>query len=382
MNYAKTMCNNLPPRVWLEVDLAALKNNFQKLSAAAAPARVMAVIKADAYGMGGLPVARVLSAAGAARLAVAVPDEAFALAPLGLPVQILGAVLPNEIPELVRAGIVLPLCDLASARRISDEARRQGTTARGHLKIDIGMGRLGILLAEAPCVIRAIRALPALVCEGIYAHLPLADRLGDPGLTSRQIDSFSSIIDLLGREGIAFEHCHVANSDALTYFPQVSHPPFNLVRTGIHLHGIYDHEGSRKLGLRPVLTLKTRLAACRRMPAGSTLGYGATCRLEHDTMVGTISAGYADGLPLALSNRGHVLIGGRVCPVIGRVSMDYATVSLEQAPGAAPGDEAVCLGGTGPQAVTVESWARMKGTHAYEIICSFGKRVSRCYTDA
>ena len=372
---------NLPPRVWLEVDLAALKDNFQKLSAAAAPARVMAVIKADAYGMGGLPVARALSAAGAARFAVAVPDEAFALAPLGLPVQILGAVLPNEIPALVRAGIVLPLCDLASARRISDEARRQGTTARGHLKIDIGMGRLGIRLAEAPGVIRAIRALPALVCEGIYAHLPLADRLGDPGLTSRQIDSFSSVIDMLGREGITFEYCHVANSDALTYFPQVSHPPFNLVRTGIHLHGIYDHEGSRKLGLRPVLTLKTRLAACRRLPAGSTLGYGATCRLEHDTMVGTITAGYADGLPLALSNRGHVLIGGRVCPVIGRISMDYATVSLEQAPDAAPDDEVVCLGGTGPQAVTVESWARLKGTHAYEIICSFGKRVSRCYTD-
>ena len=113
---------NLPPRVWLEVDLAALKDNFQKLSAAAAPARVMAVIKADAYGMGGLPVARALSAAGAARFAVAVPDEAFALAPLGLPVQILGAVLPNEIPALVRAGIVLPLCDLASARRISDSS--------------------------------------------------------------------------------------------------------------------------------------------------------------------------------------------------------------------------------------------------------------------
>ncbi len=366
------------PRVWVEIDLATVGDNYRRIAAAVAPARVMAVLKANAYGLGGLPVARALAAAGAGCFGVAEPNEAFELTPLGLPVHILGAVLPEELPELVRHDVVLPLTDLAAARRAGAEATRQGRRARGHFKIDTGMGRLGIPLDEAAETVRAAWPTPGLICAGIYSHFPAAFRGGD-AMTRRQIDGFVALLEGLEREGMRFECRHIANSDAINNFPRAAQPPFNLVRTGINLHGSFDTEGRRRLSLRPVLTLKTRLVAARRLPAGHSIGYGCTYRLPSATTVGTISAGYADGLPLALSNRGYVLIRGCPCPVLGRISMDYTTVSLEQAPAAAVGDEAVCLGGEGPQAISVEDWAQLKGTHPYDIICSLGNRVRRCY---
>ena len=369
------------PRVWVDIDLQILRDNYHHMVETVAPARVMAVLKAEAYGLGCLPIARALASAGVARFGVAEPNEACRLLELGLPVQILGAVLPDELPDLIRQGVVLPLTDATVAQAISREAQRQHTTARGHFKIDTGMGRLGIPLGEAPALIRSIRRLPGLACEGIYTHFPMAYRGGDD-FTQRQLDGLTRLIRELERDGIVFEYRHAANSDAINNFPQTAQPPFNWVRSGINLHGSFDTEGCRRLQLRSILTLKTRLVARRMLPEGSTIGYGATYRLPRAMPVGTISAGYADGLPLALSNRGYVLIGGRTCPVIGRLSMDYTTVSLEQIPEAVPGDEVVCLGGAGPQAISVESWAQLKGTHPYEIICSFGNRVKRCYTHA
>jgi alanine racemase len=173
----------------------------------------------------------------------------------------------------------------------------------------------------------------------------------------------------------------MANSDAINNFPMTYYSPFNYVRTGINIYGSFDNEGQRILNLESILTLKTKLAATRTLPAGMTLGYGCTYKLMKDTKVGTIAAGYADGLPLALSNRGYVIINGSLCPVLGRVSMDYTTVSLEDAPDAKMGDEVICLGGEGPGAISVDDWAQIKGTHAYEIICSFGTRVARRYIE-
>ena len=373
---------NTSSRVWLEINLAVLRDNYRRIADLVAPARVLAVLKADAYGLGCLPIAQALAAAGAGRLGVAEPNEAYRLLPVGLPMQILSAVLPDEIPGLVRHGIVMPLADRESAESISREAVRQGVTARGHVKIDSGMGRLGIPLAGGGAfeTVRAIAALPGLACEGIFTHFPMAYRGGDD-MTECQIADFLALLEQLERAGITFACRHVANSDAINNFPRTAAPPFNWVRAGINLHGSFDTEGRRRMSLRSILTLKTRLAAVRSLPAGCTIGYGATYRLPRDMRVGTISAGYADGLPLALSNRGTVLIRGRSCPILGRISMDYATVALDQAPEAAPGDEVVCLGGEGPSAITVESWAQLKGTHPYEIICSFGNRVRRCYTN-
>lgn len=367
-------------RVRLEISLGTLRENFRKIASAVAPCDVMAVLKANAYGLGVRPIAEALAHAGAVRFGVAEPNEAMGLADIGLPVQIIGSVLPEEIPAMVQAGIVLPITDFETAEAISSESVKQGRVTRCHFLIDTGMGRLGILAAEAEGVILQAAALPALDIEGIYTHFPVAYHSGGD-YTRGQIQTFRTLLAALEKRGLIFKLRHVANSDAVNNFPETRKAPFNMVRTGINLHGSFDSEGQRTLDLKSVLTLKTRLSAVRRLRAGSSIGYGCTYVLPHDMTIGTVSAGYADGLPLALSNRGYVLIHGKPCAVLGRVSMDYTTVDLSQVPEARCGDEVICLGGEGVHAVTVEQWAQLKSTHPYEIICSFGSRVERCYVD-
>ncbi len=368
-------------RVWLDIDLGKLRRNLARIQERVAPCGVIAVLKADAYGLGVEAIARALAAAGVAGFAVAEPREALRLVGLGLPVQILGAMLPDELPATVAAGVIHPIDSLASARRISAEAVRQNRTVECHFLIDTGMGRLGLLADTALPAIAEACQLPGLACRGIYSHFPVAYRAGEE-YTLGQIAKFRSLLDQLAGQGIRFAKIHMANSDAINNFPQAFAAPFNLVRTGINLHGSFDSEGLRSLHLEPILALKSRLVAIRDLPAGMQLGYGLTHRLVEDTRVGTVAAGYADGLPLALSNRGYVLIRDTLCPVLGRVSMDYVTVSLARVPDAAVGDDVVCLGGNGPTAISVDQWAQLKGTHPYEIICSFGARVERRYLDA
>ena len=375
----------LKRRVWVEASLGKLASNYNRIAAAVKPARVLCVMKANAYGLGVLPFARALAATDTAGFGVAEPFEALQLVDAmaagrlpSKPVQILSSILPDEIQPMVDAGVTLPVTDLPTARLISAAARRRRTSAKVHFKLDTGMGRLGILAKDAPRVIRAVKRLPNLDCEGIFSHCPMAYDPSCP-FTEEQIDVFKAILADVARDGITFKKIHIAASDAINNFPRAARRPFNLVRTGINLHGSFDPNGRRALSVEPVLTLKTRVAQVRTLPAGTTLGYGRTWCLNRPTRVATISAGYADGIPLAISNRGHVIIRGAVCPVIGRISMDYTTVDVTHAPSAAPGDEVICLGGSGKGKVTPDDWGAIKGTHAYEIICSLGNRVERVY---
>ena len=290
--------------------------------------------------------------------------------------QILSSILPDEIAPMVKAGVILPITDLATAKLISDAARRAKKTARVHFKLDTGMGRLGILARDALETIRAVRKLPNLDCEGIFSHCPMAYEPKDP-FTKRQVRLFKSIVAACAKEGISFRKVHMAASDAINNFPETAKPPFTMVRTGINLHGSFDPNGRKALNVEPVLSLRTRVAQVRELPAGTTLGYGRTWCLAQPTKVATISAGYADGLPLALTNRGFVFIGGRRCKIIGRISMDYTTVDVTDVPGVKPGDEVVCFGSCGRDSITPDDWAVLKGTHAYDIICSLGSRVQR-----
>ncbi|OPZ31474.1 MAG: Alanine racemase [Lentisphaerae bacterium ADurb.BinA184] len=374
------MENTVPSRVWLEISLAKLRRNLARIKAAVSPCGVIAVLKANAYGLGVDRIAEALAAEGVAGFAVAEPREALRLVPLGRPVQILGGLLPHELPATVAAGLIHPLTSPEIARAISAEAVRQGRTVACDIKLDTGMGRMGILWDGAVPVIAEITRLPNLACTGLYSHFPVAYRAGEE-YTRQQIERFLMVLRELGHQGIRFERIHIANSDAINNFPVTTRLPFTHARTGINLHGSFDSEGLRALKLEPVLTLKARLVQSRVLPAGMSLGYGLTYTLSRDTRVGTVAAGYADGLPLALSNRGDVLIRGRLCPILGRVSMDYCTVSLEDCPDAREGDEVICLGGEGPRAITVDKWAQLKSTHPYEIICSFGSRVERRYLE-
>lgn len=367
-------------RIWLEVDLETVRNNFAKIRKAAAPAETLAVIKANAYGLGVKPIAQCLLHAGAAGFCAATLEEALELKPFGKPVQILGALLDAEREEAVASDLILGIYDRESAEKISAEAVRQQKTVECHFKLDVGMGRLGILARDAVRTIPEIVRLPNLNCCGIYAHFPASEN-GESQENLAQIGSFLAVIRALQEKGISFRKIHMANSDAINHLPSVRRPPFTHVRAGIDLHGSFSG-GKDGLDLKPVFSLKSRLAALRRLPAGHGIGYCSTCRLEKDTLVGVVTAGYADGLPLALSNRGRILVRGKSCPILGRISMDYMTVSLEAFGDCPPppGSEVTLIGTENGNSVTAEEWAAIKGTHPYDILCSFGPRVKRCYT--
>ena len=369
----------LQRRVWVEIDLDGLRANYRRIAAAVKPAKVLCVLKANAYGLGVEPYAAALAKTDCVGFGVAEPHEALQLLPFGKPVQILSSVLPDEVAPMVEAGVTLPVIDVPTAKLIDAAAKRAGRKAKVHFKLDTGMGRLGILAADAPRVIREVVAsCPNLDCEGIFSHCPTAFDPSDE-FANDQIALFKAILKDVAKDGITFRKIHIAASDAINNFPAAKRAPFNIVRTGINLHGSFDPNGRRVLKVESVLTLKTRVAQVRLLPAGTTLGYGRTWCLAKPTRVATISAGYADGLPLALTNRGHVLINGAPCPVIGRISMDYTTVDVSKAGDVKPGDEVIALGGKGKYAITPDDWASLKGTHAYDIICSFGNRVERVY---
>lgn len=366
----------LPARVRLEVHIASIRRNFAQIRKTVRPAQVMAVLKANAYGLGAVPIAEALVAAGAGRIGVAEIKEAAQLAgKLGVPVQIIGGLLASEIPECVRLGVVCPVPDLQTARMLSAESRRTGRKVKVHLKVDTGMGRLGIPHFQAFKVIATIRKLPGLELEGIYSHFPNANNPMH-GKSKEQLDLFHALLRDLEADGLTFPLVHMANSDGINNFPESY---FNLVRTGINLYGVFDLSGLRSYRLSPSLSLKTSLIAKRLLPAGYTIGYGCTHTLFRDTWVGTVPAGYADGVPLAASNSGQVLIRGKACKILGRVSMDYLTVDLNGCPRSKVGDEVVLVGKSGREEITIEDWARIKQTHPYDIICSLGPRVERVY---
>lgn len=368
-------------RVTLEVDLGTLERNFRKIAEGVAPLGVVAVLKANAYGLGMPPVARRLGAAGAAGIATAELSEALeAQVATGgrVPVGILGSLLPDEIAPAVRAGIRIPLSDMAEAQAVSREAVRRKKTAVCHVALDTGMSRVGVRLDEAEALVPRFAALPGIRLEGLYSHFPTANVPGDPA-TAAQVRAVKALVRRLAARGIRFAALHLANSDGINNVPAACRAPFTHVRAGINLHGSFDPLGNRRLKLEPVFSLKARLAQVRLVKAGSTIGYGRTWTAPRDMLVGTVAAGYADGLPLALSNRGSILVGGALCPVVGRICMDFTTVDLGQVPGAKPGDECVCLGRQGGREIGIDEWATLKGTHAYEVLCAIGSRVRRIH---
>lgn len=371
-------------RVTVEIDLKALVRNYRRIAAHCRPAKVLCVLKANAYGLGVADYAKALAKAGCTMFGVAEPFEAIELknalssgrGRLVPEIQILSSILPDEIPEMVRRGVILPVIDVPTAKLISAAAEKARTVAKVHFKLDTGMGRLGILAKDALAVMREVKKLPNLDCEGVFSHFPMAYDPKDP-FTKRQIKLFKQIVAAAKKEGFTFKKVHISASDGINNFPETARKPFTVVRTGINLHGSFDPYGRKALKVEPVLSLKTRVAQVRELPAGTTLGYGRTWYLDKPTTVATISAGYADGLPLALTNRGFVFIGGKRCKIIGRISMDYTTVDVSSVKNVKPGDEVICFGKFGKDSITPDDWAALKGTHAYDIICSLGNRVQR-----
>jgi len=361
-------------RVWVEIDLHAIRQNYARIAKTVKPAKVMAVLKANAYGLGIVPIAQALIKAGVFRIGVAGLKEALQVTEkFNFSVQIIGSLLKSEIPLAVKNNIICPVTDYPMAQSLSKEALKQKKKATVHFLIDTGMGRLGMPCFTAADEIRKAMKLPNLIFEGVYSHFSNANNSRHPK-TNEQVALFKNILNEIS--GDRFPLIHMANSDAINNFNATY---FNMVRTGINLYGVFDLHGRRLYNLKPTLAFKSILIARRALPAGFTIGYGCTHTLFRDSIVGTIPAGYADGIPMSASNSGKVLIRGTECPVIGRISMDYTTIDLTKVPDIKPGEEVVIIGRSGKREITVEDWAKNKQSHPYDIICSLGNRVERIY---
>ncbi|MFP4036078.1 MAG: alanine racemase [Desulfobacteraceae bacterium] len=365
-----------PNRV--EIHLDALAHNLEAVRAHVGPrVAIAAVVKADAYGHGLVEAAKCLEAAGADRLAVAFAGEGAVLRSGGIkrPVMVLCGVGTREEAEAVAEYDLIPvLADSSQAGLLADEARKRERRLRVQLKIDTGMGRLGVPFDKAGAVLAGILDTGVLEPEGLLSHLSSADET-DRAYTDEQIRRFKKVLDASGDR--IMKASSLANSAGIVGFPEAH---LGLVRPGILLYGGLPTPGLRvPFKLRPVMSLKARVLQVRGLPAGTPVSYGRTYYTEGGRRIAVTSAGYSDGVPRALSNRGNVLIQGVKAPIVGRVCMNLTMVDVTGLPGAAAGDEAVFLGVQDGAAITGDDLAEACGTVSYEVFCAIGGSGEKIY---
>lgn len=361
-------------RVWAEINSSAVRHNLAALRARAPGARVMAVLKANAYGHGAVEMARLL-APGVDALGVGDSGEALELRDAGVsaPILIVGGIIPGEMPRVVTNDIEVNLQTVAMAEELNAEAARQQRRVRVHLKVDTGMGRLGMLPFEAVPFLHNMKRLKNLEFVGLCTHLstPYED---NPAFTTRQLEHFNLAVELAQRLGYTDLTLHCSSSLAV-WGREDAH--FNMVRAGIALWGLLPGgEPGWEGELKPALTLKSRVLFLKDVPEGTPIGYNRTYYTPAPTRIATLPVGYNDGYRTSLSNRAYVLIRGARCPVVGRVSMDYTTVDVGHVPEVSEGDEAVLIGPQGPGLYDLARWAE---AIPYEILCGLGRRVARVY---
>ncbi|MCE9582248.1 MAG: alanine racemase [Planctomycetes bacterium] len=369
-------------RVWAEIDLDALATNVRTLRQHAGPGvNVLAVVKADGYGHGAAPCARVAIEAGASMVGVGDSTEALELREAGIlaPILVLGAVIEEEIGWVVSYDITPTIHSAGMVPRIAEEARRQGKRQKVHLKIDTGMGRLGASAVRALEIAQRIVSDPNLELEGLSTHFSSSYGTDPHSIeaTREQVARFDAVAAQLAAAGIRPELMHLANSGGAIGLSRI---PGNMIRPGIALYGIDPglfriHD----VAVKPVLSLRSQVAFLKGVRAGTTIGYGRTHLTRKKTHIATLPVGYNDGYPYMLSNRGCVLIRGEIAPVVGTVTMDYLTVDVGNIPGVQVGDEVVLLGRQGAHEIKVMHLAELIGTIPLEITCGLGKRVRRVY---
>lgn len=370
---------NLRP-TWAEVNLDNIAYNVRLLRGRTAPgARFMAVVKADGYGHGAVQVAGTALKNGADWLAVAIIDEGILLRREGFtaPILVLGYTPPEQAGRGVAHDLTLTVYRRDLAEALARAGSAAGKTARVHVKVDTGMGRIGLEPErEAVEFIASLSDLPNLEVEGLFTHFAVADSL-DKSFTREQFSRFRRLIDDLEKRGIHIPVKHAANSAAIIDLPETH---LDMVRAGIAMYGLApSSEVGTDIGLRPAMEWKTRIAHVKKISPGTSVSYGRKYVAEEETVVATLPVGYADGYSRAWSNRGTVIVGGRRAPVIGRVCMDQTMIALPPDTAAAVGDEVVLMGRQGEAAVTADDLAEGLGTINYEITCLVGKRVPRVY---
>ena len=365
------------------VDLGAIRANYAEARRAAGGLALYAVIKADAYGHGAVRVARALAAAGCERFAVLDVHEAARLDDAGVRARLLvlgGVHDPGEAAEAVTRGFVPVLHDAGGLAQVAAAARAAGVRAPGEIEVDTGMRRMGVPAETAASLLAAVAAEPALELEGTFTHLAQADET-DLAPSLAQLGAFRDVLERARARGVAPGRVHFANSAGLLAGTPLAGalPEATAVRPGLLLYGARPapHLPGR---LRPAMTLATRVVQVRAVRRGESVGYNAHFRAVGDTRIATLAVGYADGVPVATSGRGEVLIRGRRFKLAGRVSMDYVGVDVGEAP-VAPGDEALLFGVCADGALPVEEAAASAGTISYELLVRVGARVPRVYVD-
>jgi alanine racemase len=360
-----------------EIDRGALAANFRTVRSLSGSSAVIAVVKADAYGHGAIEVSRTLVQAGADYLAVAFTEEARHLREAGIKAPII-VLFDPDIDDVLKYNLIPVLSDMKSAQAVAREAEKRGVRIPVHIKVDTGMGRLGLADSRSKAILD-IATKKSISIEGIMSHFSEAD-LADPSFAKRQINAITQLRAELFQNGLDVKLFHIANSAAVMSIPESR---LDAVRPGIMLYGYSPLQKSeivsQKTKLVPVMTVKARFVSLRRLCAGSPISYARTFITQRESLIGVIAAGYADGFSTRFSNNAEVLVKGRRAPVVGRVCMDLTMVDLTDVQEVTEEDEAVIIGRQGAESIGADDLARRIGTIPYEILTSLGSRAKRKY---
>jgi alanine racemase len=362
---------------WVEINLDVLERNLRQIQKRIAPAGLIAVVKADAYGHGAVEVARCAEKIGVRFFAVSCLEEAIELRRsfVNREILIFGAPPENQVCDILTYDLTPTVCSLEFAKALSREAVRLGKEVRVHVCVDTGDGRVGPFYSQAAHFIRKVASLRKLKLTGLYSHFSTADE--DFGFAAAQQGRFESLLSELRESGLHVPMIHLANSAGIL---NVKGSAYTHVRPGLMLYGIYPCERKKNYpAVESVFSLKTRVTFVKTVPKGFTVSYGRRYVTEDVTDIVTLPVGYADGFPRKFSNAGEVLIRKKRYPVVGAVCMDMIMVDAGRGSGVRVGDEAVLIGRQGREEISVYEIARRLGTIPYEVICNIGKRVTRVY---
>ena len=378
---------NLLRPTWAEISLENLKRNLSRVRRLAGPRRqVMAVIKADAYGHGAVPISRALAEAdaGVDWFGVATAEEALELRQNGIrqPILLLGGLYMSEPALLVEHDLTPSVSSTARLDTYAACARRLGKPVGFHLKVDTGMGRLGLPLNQLRVFLDHYRQLEGITLTGVFTHLASAEETGG-AQTREQLERFGNIMEFLKSEGITPESVHISNSAALASELPIEE---NMVRVGALLFGFCppfsssaDRMPAAARDFEPLMELKSTVVFLKDVPAGTPLGYGGTFRTQRPSRIATVPIGYADGISRRLSNRGRAIVRDHSAPIVGAISMDLTLLDVSEVPGVEVGEEVLFIGKSPQASITALEISEQLGTVPYEILCSIGKRVPRVY---
>src|SRR3990167_4106845 len=364
---------------WVEIDLNALKHNLLAIKKRVGPqVKILGIVKAYAYGHGDYEVSRVLLNNGVEMLGIAILEEGIHLRDKGVkaPLLLLGGIFEEQIEEVIHYDLTPTIYDVKLAEALSKKANHFQKNLKVHVYVDTGMGSIGVRYDNAVEFVKSVKNMKNLFIDGIYTHCSYSDEK-ESKFTELQIKRYGDILATLDANKVHIPLRHMANSGAILGYPESY---FNMVRPGLSLYGLYPSEDvSRVIGIRPVMSFKTKVIHIKDMEPGDVVGYGNSYRITKPTRVATLPLGYDDGYNRLLSNQGKVIIRGIKASIIGRVCMDQCFVDVSHIKEASVGDEVILYGSQGQETISIESVARQLNTIPYEVTCNVSKRVPRIY---